>query len=109
MKELELKKEDKLEVSIKQKKQVEHQLTGKIVPHEGHTIWRINNDTLEIKKAEFSNATASYHSGGENKLEIITKQGYTYVSALNKKNALKKFKQGVNGSKKINEEPLSFF
>jgi hypothetical protein len=94
-----------MEISVKQKKQVQHQLIGKIIPHEGHTIWQINNETLEIEKAKFTNAT--YHIGGENKREIITKQGYTYISALNKKNALKKFEQGNNGSKPINEEQLT--
>jgi hypothetical protein len=105
MKELEQNTKAKLEISVKQKKQVQHQLIGKIIPHEGHTIWQINNETLEIEKAKFTNAT--YHIGGENKREIITKQGYTYISALNKKNALKKFEQGNNGSKPINEEPLT--
>jgi hypothetical protein len=105
MKELELKNETKIEISVKQKKQVEHQLIGKIIPFEGHTIWQINNETLEIEKAEFSNAT--YHFIGENKKEIITKKGYTYISALNKKNALKKYNQGTNGSKPINEKLLN--
>ncbi len=105
MKELELKNETKIEISVKQKKQVEHELIGKIIPHEGHIIWQINKETLEIGEAKFSNAT--YHLGGENKKEVMTKDGYAYVSALNKKNALRKYKQGKNGSKPINEEPLS--
>ena len=41
----------------------------------------------------------------ENKKEIIIKQGYEYVSALNKKNALRKYRKGDNGSKKILDEP----
>ncbi len=105
MKELDLKNETKIEISVKQKKQVEHELIGRIIPHEGHIIWQINKETLEIEKAKFSNAT--YHLGGENKKEVMTKDGYAYVSALNKKNALRKYKQGKNGSKPINEEPLS--
>lgn len=105
MKELELKHETKIEVSVKQKKQIEHELIGKIIPHEGHIIWQINKETLEIEKAKFSNAT--YYFGGDNKKEIITKEGYAYVSALNKKNALRKYKQGKNGSKEINNEPLT--
>ena len=107
MKELELKNETKIEISVKQKKQVERELIGKILPHEGHTIYQINDETLEIEKAKFSNVT--YQFGGENRKEIIVKKGCTYISALNKKNALKKFKQGKNGSKPINKEPLPFF
>ena len=105
MKELELKNETKIEISVKQKKQVEHRLIGKIIPFEGHTIWQINDETLEIEVAKFSNAT--YHFEGENKKEIITKKGHTYISALNKKNAIKKYKQGVNGSRPINDNPLT--
>jgi len=104
MKELELKHETKIEVSVKQKKQIEHNLIGKVVPHEGHVIWQINKVTLEIEKAKFSNAT--YVFGGENKKEIITKEGFAYISSLNKRNALKHFKNGTNGSKEINNDPL---
>jgi hypothetical protein len=107
MKELEPKSETKIEVSIKQKKQIQHELIGKIILHEGHIIWQINNETLEVEVAKFANAT--YHLGGKNKKEIIIKKGHTYIGALNKKNALKKYKQGVNGSKPINEYPLSFY
>jgi hypothetical protein len=38
--------------------------------------------------------------------EIITRSGYSYVSALNTKNALKKYKQGINGSKELIKNPL---
>jgi hypothetical protein len=101
MKELKLKSEDKIEVSIKQKKKVEHELIGKIIPFEGHTLWQINNETLEIEEAKFSNAT--YYFSGENKKEIIIKKGHSYVSSLNKKNALKKYRKGVNGSRIITD------
>jgi len=105
MKELEPKHEQKIEVSVKQKKQVEHSLIDKITPYEGHLIWEINTETLEIKLAKFSNAT--FNLVGKNQLEVIQKQGFAYVSALNKKNAIKKFKKGNNGSKPIDENPLS--
>ena len=71
MKELEQKAKTKIEISVKQKKQIEHELIGKIIPHEGHIIWQINKETLEIEKVKFSNAT--YHLGGENKKEVMTK------------------------------------
>ena len=104
MKELELKVETKIEVSVNKKKQIEHELIGDIELYDGHTIWQINNQTLEVEKAKFSNAT--YHFAGDNRKEIIVKQGHTYVSALNKKNALRKFNQGRNGGKPIDKEPL---
>lgn len=104
MKELEIKNNINIEVSVKKKKQVEHQLIDNIIPFDGHKIWEINNVTLEIEPAKFSNNTFLFD--GVNKKEIFVKKGFTYISALNKKNALKKFKQGENGSKKINENPL---
>ena len=106
MKELELNNKSKIEVSVKQKKQIEYQLVGKIIPFQGHKIWEINNETEEIDEAKFAKAT--YHLFGEFKKEVIKKQGYTYVSALNKKNALKKYKQGVNGSQPILEKLFTF-
>lgn len=71
MKEFESDKKEKIEISVKQKKQIQHELSGVIVPYEGHTIWQINQDTLEIDKAKFSMAT--YTVGGENKKEVIMK------------------------------------
>ncbi len=104
MKEIEQKLKTNVELSVKQKKQVEHELIGKIIPHDGHTIWQINNETLEVDKAKYSNTTYVY--GAENKKEIIIKDGFSYVSALNKTNALKKHKKGTNGSREINENPI---
>jgi len=95
MKELELK--EKIDVSVKKQKQVEHQLIGKIIPHENHSMWEINNETHEVKKAQYSNTT--YQAFAKNQKEIIVKKGFSYVSALNKKNALKQFLKGKNGSK----------
>ena len=107
MKETELLKNDtKIEVSVKQKKQIEHQLIGNLVPHDGHKIWEINKETLEIKEAKFTNTT--YQMFGDNKKEIIVKDGFSYVSALNKNNALKKHKNGLSGGKELGNEKLPF-
>ncbi|MDF3076142.1 MAG: hypothetical protein K0S09_31 [Sphingobacteriaceae bacterium] len=94
-----------IELSVKKKKEVKHELIGKIIPFEGHSIWQINNETLEVDRAKFNNAT--YHLFGDVKKEIIIKPGFSYISALNAKNALKKFKQGRNGSKPISDEPMA--
>ena len=96
MKQLNINQESKIEISIKQQKQKELEFIDKIIPHDGHVIWEINKETLEVSKAKFSNAT--YNLIGDNKKEIIVKQGFAYVSALTKKTALKKFKEGKNGS-----------
>jgi len=45
---------------------------------------------------------------GENKKEIIVKDGFVYIAALNKKNALKKYNKGSNGGKQLGNEKLPF-
>ena len=103
MKELENNKPD-TEISVKQKKQVEHELIGSLVPHEGHVIWKINKETLEVEKAKFS--IISWSATGEPKKQLVTQDGYAYVAALNKKNALKKYHQGRSGGKELGNEKL---
>jgi|GEM_PF-6330746 len=105
MKELELKDRVGIEMTIEQKKQIERELIGKIIPHSGHTLWEINKKTLAIEEAKYSNDT--YVFGGANKKEVDTKDGFVYVSALTKKTALNKFNRGKNGSKEVSNTPLS--
>ena len=104
MNELEIKQKDKLEVTIKQQKQVEKKLISEIVPHNGHKIWKINKETLEIEEAKYLNT--SFYIGKENKKEILVTDGFEYVSALNKRNALKLYNLGKTGGKEIIENPL---
>ncbi len=104
MKELEIKQKDKLEISVKQKKQIEKQFIGDIIPHNGHKIWKINKETLEIEEAKYLNTT--FYIGQENKKEILVNDGFEYVSALNKKNALKLFTKGKIGGIEISKNPL---
>jgi hypothetical protein len=96
---------DKMELSIQKKQQKEKELVGKIIPHAGHKVFEINDETLEIKLAEFELKTFII-GGNHPNPEIITRSGYSYVSALNSKNALKKYKQGLNGSKELIKNPL---
>jgi hypothetical protein len=104
MKEVESNQPIKTEQSVKQKKQIEHELIGSIVPHDGHIMWKINDETLEVTKAEYSNK--NYIFGQENKREIIIMDGFSYVSALNVRNALKKYTNGSSGTKIIDKDPL---
>ena len=104
MKEIEIKQKDQLEISVKQKKQVEKKFIGDIIPYEGHKIWKINKKTLEIEEAKYNNTT--YNISGENKKEILIIEGFEYISALNKKNALKLFSKGKIGGKETIKQPL---
>jgi hypothetical protein len=100
---------DKMEISIQKKQQKEKVLVGKIIPHEGHTIWEINDSTLEIKKVEFEKKTYLIFDKKKYNPEVITRNGYSYISALNKKGALKKYKQGKNGSKVMGDLEMKLF
>lgn len=102
MRELEIKLNDKnkTEISIQKKIQIEKELIGKIIPHAGHQIFEINNETLEVKPAEFTNYTFIL-GNNHSRQEIICNADCTYVSALNTKNAMKQFKKGKNGSKDL--------
>ena len=104
MKELELKDKEKLEVVDNQKKQIEHELVGYLMPYNGHKVWEINIETGEIAEAKYS--SNSYKAFGENKKEIIIKDNFYYVSALNKKNAFKKAIKGTPSGKQMNTNPM---
>lgn len=96
---------DKMELSIQKKQQREKELVGKIIPHANHKVWEINNETLEIGLAKYELRTFVIGQNHTNP-EIIIRSGYSYVSAMNKANALKKYKQGLNGSKEAILDPL---
>lgn len=98
---------ERMELSIEKRQQKEKELIGNIVPHAGHTVWEINNETLEITKASFQELTFILNQLNNSHKEILIREGFTYVAALNKKNALKKFKQGNNGSKPAGELNLN--
>ena len=86
-----------IEESVKQQKQIEHELIGEIIPHNGHSIFKINKESKKVELAKYSNTTFTFN--GENKKKIIVEDGFHYVSALNKKNALKKYLKGDNGNR----------
>lgn len=96
---------DKMELSIQKKQQKEKEFVGKIIPHAGHKVYEINNKTLEVELAKYELKTFII-GGNHNNPEIIIRNGFSYVSALNQKNALKKYKQGINGSKELIKNPL---
>lgn len=97
----ELKPKDKIEIAVKKKQQIEHQLLGKVRPRNGHKVFEINIETLEVNEAKFSPVTALVFGVVKNK-EIIIKKNHVYISALNKKNALKKFSK-TNSALKTNK------
>ena len=94
MKELEtrlkLGKQNTIELNVKKKQEIEYVLQGTINPQTGHFVWELNEETGEIKKAEFKRNTAVY--GAElPPEELVVKADCIYIPALNAKNAKKKY------------------
>lgn len=104
-----VKPEEKIELQIQKQQQVEKVLMGKIIPHNNHTVWEINLKTEKIQKATYIEKDSVINFGGippKENMEVLYREGFDYVSALNKKNALKKFRQNKNGSKEFIKEPI---
>ena len=81
----------KEEIKVHAQKQVEKRRKhiGSLITHSGHKIWQLNLKTQEISPAEFSDEYANIN--GTITRNIIKKDNYWYVSALNKQNAFKQF------------------
>jgi hypothetical protein len=94
MKELEthlnLDNQNRIELNVKKKQEIEYVLQGTIKPKAGHFVWELNEETGEIKKAEFKRSTAVY--GAElPPEELIIKADCIYIPALNAENAKRKY------------------
>jgi hypothetical protein len=77
------------------KKEVEKKLQklATIKPQRGHKLFEVNSETKEITEAEFEILDIKYEDARDNKQvrkKVICKPGHIYVSALNKKNVIKK-------------------
>lgn len=101
-------RKEKTELSVQQRKQIEHELIGHIIPHNGHTIFEIEIETGLIKEAEYM-TDLTFIIGQDVNKRILTREGCFYVSALNKKSALRKYNKGANGSKPKSTEPIKFY
>lgn len=109
MRELDIKtllsQDDKIEVTQEQEQEYKLVYHATIVPHSGHTLFQIDPESMEITEAEY--AVRDYIFNPHWKKgdpipshgEVVMKQGMVYVSALNKRNALKKFQKGSDGTK----------
>jgi hypothetical protein len=110
MKELEthlkLENKEKIELNIKKKKEIEYIFEGNIKPNRGHFIWEFNEETGEIKKAEFKKNSTFIFSRSYNTEELIIKANCIYIPALNAENAKKKYLKNKQQSAYYVKEPL---
>lgn len=70
----------------------------------GMTLFEINRETLEVVPAEFEKTLVvdfNAIDGQKRTKKVVTKEGHFYSLALNKANALKKYRNWIeNGPKK---------
>lgn len=101
------------EVQVKKQVQVEYLHEGAVKPMPGHRVWEINVKTLEVKEAELvTNLQITWYEAiesmnGVDNREILKKKGYIYISALNQKQALSRYKKG-KGSASLALEGKNF-
>lgn len=89
-----------IESVIKKKKQSEYKFDSTIKPKsKSHSVWEINIKTLSISKAKFVRKKvmkwedAVKMMNGTYKDDIVKNKDCVYISALNKKSALDRYKK----------------
>lgn len=88
-----IKQKDKVQNIAEVPQKREHKLLGSIKPKKGHLLFEINEKTGEIALAEFEKVASVYDNNrvlAVNR-KVIAKEGYCYIAALNKENAMKRF------------------
>lgn len=98
MKETEIQSQDKIEIVKQTSIEKQTVLLGSLKPKKGHTMFEINLKLKTITEAVFdSPATLKFGEAVKgnvsSKLKITVKPDCIYISALNKKNALKVLKR----------------
>lgn len=114
MKELTRKIKDKVTIQKETEKKTTITIQKTIVPHENHTLYEINTLTGGISEAEY-NLNKDYKlrwnwkksDGFVGYKALIVKNNCEYVSALNKKTALIKYRKGLDGGKVYIDECLN--
>ena len=115
MKELQAhdKLKDRVQITAKKNNQQETNLvlTGVIYPKSGHTLFEINVITNSCNVAKFNkNKDISFHKAlrrdysGIN--DLIINDNCVYIPALNKQNALRKFRDNPNQDAYYKKEAL---
>lgn len=101
-------KEDNREQQIASiPKKTEYALMGVIKPKKGHTVWEFNLDTHECKAATYKtkNVMFSRFKTLQPIKELVVKEGYIYIPALNKQNAISKYNISKRQSDYYQKEP----
>jgi|688.fasta_scaffold777471_2 hypothetical protein len=78
------------------------QLIGSLRIKRGHSLFKIDLSCGVVSLVDDNEFKSFYTIGGSKKRELIVKEGFWYDSALNKKNAIKKF--AIRLSKELSDE-----
>lgn len=93
----ELQQKDRLEIKAEKGHEKQHKLIGRIVPQNGHTLFKVNDETSEVSLAEYEKQDINFQDAVNGNVttsrKVIIEDGYSYYSALNKRNALKKHRK----------------
>jgi len=85
-----------MSVGIEQQQEKQKKLLGHIRPGDGHLIWKMNVSTLIVELIDDSDLITDISWDETPRKRILTQQGFLYCSALNKKNAIKRFGKMLN-------------
>lgn len=95
MKELRHLLHDEIKSAKEQHIPKEKKMIATLVICRGHKFYQLNKVTQEITEAEFDDVIVDIKKPEAVKKQLIIKPEHLYTSALNKKNALKHFKNMI--------------
>lgn len=75
-----------------EKKEPETKFLGSVSPNRGHRLFQLNTETGEVTEAHVEGKFIEMPDGRkEVRKQVFIREKYLYISALNKKNAIKRF------------------
>lgn len=101
MKELNPIEPDRVKIVNEKQQEVKLEYLGSVRPKKGHTLFKVNTYTGEISEAEYSIEPLSLKrpltkqelKNPPVKKKVLIEKDYIYMSALNKKNVIRKLNQ----------------
>jgi hypothetical protein len=86
------------EISVKKQVKVEpdYLLEGQIIPKKGQVVYEIEIASMQIREAEYERTTVALFGAEIPPRKLIMREGCIYIPAINKNNAIRKFKKDAN-------------
>ena len=96
--------EDKIEIVDQTQVESQRTLVARVRPQVGHTLFEFDPINKTVRKAEFTvekeiDFEKAKNGDNSQRKEVDGKEGCIYISALNEKNAWKKFKKFLESQK----------